>query len=234
MLDPDASKMVLRNLFRRTPIAKIEALRRALKTRSHMSVFRRLTLLGYLSSYTHRGRYYTLREIPQFDDFGLWHYGGVGFCRAGTLKAAVAELVEKSEAGRTHREVQDLLRVRGHNELLDHVRARQIGRKRLDNKNWLYVSAKVSRATKQWTRRQAQRKRATEVVGPLTAAMTIEVLIDVLQGSRVVVTPQQVVRRLHQRGVVVPLEHVQWVFEQYCLRKKKALTSRSSWRRGSN
>lgn len=220
MLNPAASKTALRNLFRRTPVVELEALRRALKTQTYMSVVRRLTLLGYLSSYTHRGRYYTLREIPQFDEVGLWHHGNVGFCRAGTLKATVTELVEKSEAGKTHQELQDLLRVRVHNELLEHVRAGRITRKPLDDKRWLYLSANASRAAKQWARRQTQKKRAAVLLGPLTAAMTVEVLVEVLQSSRVLVTPEQVVRRLHHQGVSVTLEHVQWVFERYELGKK--------------
>jgi len=221
MLDIDTAKTALRNLFRRSPIAQLDALYRALKTRSRMSVFRRLSLLGYLTSYTHTARYYTLREIPQFDEFGLWHYGGVGFCRAGTLKAAVAELVEKSEAGRTHREVQDMLRVRVRNELLNHVRAGQMGRRLLDDKHWLYVSAEPARAAKQWARRQAQGERAAEALGPLTSAVTIEVLVEVLLASRVHVSPQEVAGRLSRRGVTVALQHVEWVFERYDLGKKK-------------
>jgi len=221
MLDIDTAKTALRNLFRRTPIAQLDALYRALKTRSRMSVFRRLSLLGYLTSYTHTARYYTLREIPQFDEFGLWHYGGVGFCRAGTLKAAVAELVEKSEAGRTHREVQDMLRVRVRNELLNHVRAGQMGRRLLDDKHWLYVSAEPARAAKQWARRQAQGERAAEALGPLTSAVTIEVLVEVLLASRVHVSPQEVAGRLSRRGVTVALQQVEWVFERYDLGKKK-------------
>lgn len=234
MLDPDASKTALRNLFRRTPVVELEALRRALKTQTYMSVVRRLTLLGYLSSYTHRGRYYTLREIPQFDEVGLWHHGNVGFCRAGTLKAAVTELVEKSEAGKTHQELQDLLRVRAHNELLEHVRAGRITRRPLDDDRWLYLSANASRAAKQWARRQTQKKRAAVLLGPLTAAMTIEVLVEVLQSSRVLVTPEQVVRRLHHQGVSVPLEHVQWVFERYELGKKGGPDSPRSRRSNSS
>ena len=221
MLDIDTAKTALRNLFRRTPIAQLDALYRALKTRSRMSVFRRLSLLGYLTSYTHTARYYTLREIPQFDEFGLWHYGGVGFCRAGTLKAAVAELVEKSEAGRTHREVQDMLRVRVRNELLNHVRAGQMGRRLLDDKHWLYVSAEPARAAKQWARRQAQGERAAEALGPLTSAVTIEVLVEVLLASRVHVSPQEVAGRLSRRGVTVALQQVEWVFERYELGKKR-------------
>ena len=221
MLDIDASKIALRNLFRRTPIVQLEALCHTLKTRSRMSVFRRLTLLGYLTSYTHTARYYTLREIPQFDEFGVWHYGGVGFCQARTLKAAVMELVEKSEAGRTHREVQDLLRVRVRNELLDHVRARRMGRKLLDEKHWLYVSAEPARADKQWARRHAQGEQAAKALGPLTSAVTIEVLVEVLLASRVHVSPQEVARRLSRRGVTVDIQHVEWVFKRYDLGKKK-------------
>lgn len=222
MLDPIASKTALKNLFRRTPIVQLDALCRALKTRSHMSVFRRMKPLGYFTSCTHRSRYYTLRNIPRFDEFGLWHYGNVGFCRAGTLKAAVKELVDKSEAGRTQQELQDILRVRVQNALLDHARGKRIGRKALGKRNWLYVSATASRAAKQWTRRQAQKKRAAVLLGPLTAAMTVEVLVEVLQSSRprVLVTPEQVVRRIHHQGIRVPLEHVQWVFERYNLGKK--------------
>ncbi len=220
MIDPTTSKTVLRNLFRRTPVVKLEALFHALKTRTYMSVLRRLALLGYLTSYTHRGRYYTLREIPQFDEFGLWRYGNVGFCLGGTLKAAVTELVEKSDAGKTHQELQSLLRVRAHNELLEHVRAGHIVRRPLEDNRWLYLSADASRTAKQWAHRQAQKKRAAVLPGPLTAAMTIEVLAEVLQSSHVIVTPEQVVQRLHHQGVSVPLEHVQWVFERYELGKK--------------
>ena len=223
MLNPSASKSALKNLFRRAPIVQLNSLCRALKTRSHMSVFRRMKPLGYFTSCTHRSRFYTLRNIPRFDEFGLWFYGDVGFCRAGTLKAAVKELVEKSKAGRTHQELHDMLRVRVQNALLEHVRAKRITRKVLDKRNWLYLSANSSRAAKQWVRRQAQKKRAAAVLpGPLTAAMTVEVLVVVLQTSRprVLATPEQVVRRLHHQGVSVPLEHARWVFERYKLGKK--------------
>lgn len=221
MLDTNASKTALHHLFRRTPLAQLAVLYRTLKTRSRMSVFRRLQALGYLSSYTHRGSYYTLRETPSFDQFGLWHYGNVGFCRMGTLKAAVTELVEKSEAGRTLQELKDILRVRVQNALLDRVRAQRLGRRALDKKKWLYVSAEPARADKQWTRRHTQGEQSAKALGPLTSAVTIEVLVEVLLASRVHVSPQEVARRLSRRGVTIALQDVEWVFERYDLGKKK-------------
>ena len=46
-------------------------------------MFRKLKPLGYLASYTHRGRFYTLTEIARFDDHGLWSHEGVWFSRHG-------------------------------------------------------------------------------------------------------------------------------------------------------
>ena len=221
MLDPITSKAALRSLFHRAHVAQLGTLFRVLKTHARRSVMRRLKYADYLSSYTHTGRYYTLRDIPRFDQFGLWHYGDVGFCRVGTLKAAVTELVEKSEAGRTLQELKDLLRVRVQNALLDRVRAQRIGRKVMAKKKWLYVSAEPARAAKQWARRQAQGERAAEALGPLTSAVTIEVLVEVLLASRVHVSPQEVAGRLSRRGVTVALQQVEWVFERYDLGKKK-------------
>ena len=79
MLDPLQAKNALHKLFRRTPVVELDALFETLRTRSRMSVFRRMKEAGYLSSYTHSGRFYTLREVPQFDTFGLWRHRDVGF-----------------------------------------------------------------------------------------------------------------------------------------------------------
>jgi len=70
-----------------------------------MSVFRRLREIGYLSSYTHTGSYYTLADIPEFDDFGLWRHQAIGFSRFGTLKATVARRAENADTGCTHAEL---------------------------------------------------------------------------------------------------------------------------------
>jgi hypothetical protein len=62
----------LRKHLRRHKIATLPELKSALGTAADLTVFRKLKLLDYLSSYTHRGRYYALRETVRFDDAGLW------------------------------------------------------------------------------------------------------------------------------------------------------------------
>jgi hypothetical protein len=48
-----------------------------LGTDTALTVFRKLSQLGYRASYTHRGRFYTLSDIARFDDRGLWWHEAV-------------------------------------------------------------------------------------------------------------------------------------------------------------
>ena len=57
----------LRQFLRLQKIATLPELKQALGTTVDITVFRKLKELSYRSSYSHRGRYYTLDEIPQFD-----------------------------------------------------------------------------------------------------------------------------------------------------------------------
>jgi hypothetical protein len=59
-----------------------------------ISVRRFLKQIGYFRSYTHNGKWYTLRDAPDFDRDGLWH-----FSKHGTLTTTIGYLVGRSPAG---------------------------------------------------------------------------------------------------------------------------------------
>lgn len=107
----------LRSLLLRNKIATLDELKQALGTPVDVTVFRKLKPLDYLTSYSHRGRYYTLREIARFDDNGLWSQAAVWFSRFGTLLATAQAFVNRSPRGyfapelarALHVEVQDAL-----------------------------------------------------------------------------------------------------------------------------
>jgi hypothetical protein len=95
----------------------LDEMKHALGTAVDVTVFRKLKPLGYLTSYSHRGRYYTLREVARFDDHGLWSKADVWFSRFGTLLATAEAFVNRSPRGyfadelarALHVEVQDAL-----------------------------------------------------------------------------------------------------------------------------
>lgn len=220
MRSAKTARDALLGLFRRQKIADLDAVLAALDSRSRMTAFRRLSAVGYLSSYSHAGRYYTLRDVPEFDADGLWQHGGVLFSHAGTLKEAVARMVAQAEAGQFHRELQLRLRLRVHNTLADLVQNRRVGRERLQGE-YLYVSADAERAATQVARR-AQIGREPKLDERLDPMMVIEVLAEVIHGSVVALDAEEVASRLVARGVAVTVAQVEEIFRRHGVGKKTA------------
>jgi hypothetical protein len=189
-----------------------------------MSVFRRLKAIGYRSSFNHAGRYYTLADVPQFDQRGLWFHRNAGFSCAGTLKATVVELVEGSAAGMTPKDLLALLKLPVANTLYNTLHAlrheARIGHQELDGYH-LYISTDRQRANQQlMERRQVVRQEPSTPV-PMSEETVIAVLVEALQGAEVLVSASMVASRLAARGVAVTAAQVERIFTRYGLEPGK-------------
>jgi hypothetical protein len=222
MLNPADSVQALTALFRRQSIAELETLYAALETQSRMSVFRRLSEIGYMTSYTHAGRFYTLRSLPTFDPEGLWCHEGVCFSHHGTLKSTVIHMVEQSDSGRTQHELQVRLRIRVHNTLLDLVRQKRIGREPWTGQ-YLYVSGDGERAGAQLALRRTWADSAATL--EVATSAVIDVLLDLVRSAGIQVDAESVSERLGARGVAVTPEQVGEIFIRHGV--KKTALSRS-------
>ncbi len=120
----------LLEIFNAERVTDLQSLQDKFKDRSARSIFRDLLSKGYFSSFTHAGKYYTLKNIPRFDSDGIWFYQEIGFAQFGTLKNTLVKLIESSEAGKSHDELNKKLHIRVHNTLLDLVRNKKIMRKK--------------------------------------------------------------------------------------------------------
>ncbi len=101
----------LRDFLSRHLIATLDELKVALGSTATSTVLRKLRELDYLSSYSHRGAYYSLLGIARFDEHGLWQHRSVGFSRHGNLIATCQVLVDQSPAGMNAKELDALLGV---------------------------------------------------------------------------------------------------------------------------
>lgn len=203
-------------LFSRIEIADIKKLFTALNTKSRTTVFRCLKKIGYFSSYSHAGRYYTLHSIPIFDNVGLWHVQGASFSKYGSLKETVIQIVNKSKEGMTHQELECILRVRVHNTLRELVVSNLIGRTNTEKK-YLYISGDNKNASAQITLRQA--KITDERLSrPLNPFETIEVLVDLLHSEDWHL--KSIVNRMKTRNIIVSEHQVNEVFSRYNIKKK--------------
>jgi hypothetical protein len=123
-------RQYLVSLFTQQPCWMIEPLASKLGY-SVPSVRRFLGETGYWSSFTHNGKWYTLRSLPRFDQDGLWFFDTIGFSRAGSLTNTLIALTTRSPAGMGAEQLGERLHCRCHSILVQLCRRGKLQRQKL-------------------------------------------------------------------------------------------------------
>ena len=212
------SLQALRNLFASKTVVDLPTIQHALGDVSKMTTFRCLREVPYRRSYNKNGRYYSLHEPSKYDRFGLWTWEDISFSIDGSLRSTVCRLVHEAEAGATHRELRDILRLRVQNTLFDLLRKGEIERQRFSD---IYVYLHIDSAI-----RNAQCLRRHEWVdagGPvvpdeqvkISDGLVIEVLLAIIRhpGWKAI----DVARSLRGHSPPISQKQVSAVFAKYDL-----------------
>jgi hypothetical protein len=200
----------LKTLFEQQPCWMIDPLSRQMDY-SVASTRRFLSQTGYFSSFTHNGRWYTLRWIPRFSREGLWFYHDIGFSRAGSLTRTLVALIEASRGGMSAEQLGQKLRCRCHSVLIGLCRRGLIQRQRLRRAH-IYLAADVKTA-------EAQRRALiTAEAAVLPAEIAVMVLAEFIRKPSA--EPDELARRvLAKTAVCIEADQIRELFAQHGLKK---------------
>jgi hypothetical protein len=148
-----ADKLV--RLLNKQKVATMPQLKAALGTWVTYTVLRKLAPLGYRSSYSHGGAYFTLDSIAHYDALGLWSHRDIHFSRRGTLINTAEALVTESAAGYQTSELEVVVQVAVKDALRQLVHAGRLLRQQWQGL-YLYCALERRRRQEQWAARQAQ------------------------------------------------------------------------------
>jgi len=218
------------DLLRRWQIGTKKALCNELLI-SHMTVVRALKKYGYHSSYNANAAYYTLWDIPTFDEDGLWSHKQIYFSRDGTLEGTVVGLIERSADGFMVSELEKRLGTKVANVLCGLCRKGRIERY-CRGRYAVYISADRERGSSQRARREQQLEAAQAVVtarksGKIELPQGLDVVVVIRLLVQMIKTPKASVASLSQalqaQGVAIDAEQLRSTIAFYCLEKKGAL-----------
>ena len=172
-------------------IATMDQLKNLLGTSSRMTVFRKITKAGCLSSCSHSGKYYALKKIARFNKYGVWTHESVLFSKHGTLKNTLKEIIGESAKGFTAFELKKILKVKVEDTLCILTREKSVSRKKMSGV-FVYFSGNVKNGKKQELTR-------TDCLRPDSVATDRENLTDELKAALIIFfsTPNEKQRRLY-------------------------------------
>lgn len=207
----------LTQLFNTHRILTIKQLQ-AFSGRSRRTLFRDMSQLVSLSSYTHSGKYHTLESITRFNSDGLWFFQGVGFSRHGTLKVTLIHKIRGSLAGFTHEELSRLLRVRVHDSLRALVQSEKIKRRTLPDGVYVYLSHDDQQVQQQFNQRMSLQE--VSLVHLPSIDTRIEILAETVRYYlKIEVNAEKLMPGLRHRGVPVTCKEIETVLAFYDIKK---------------
>lgn len=149
----------LAEFFTKNKIATREQLKEVLGNPARCTFFRKLGQLEYLSSYSHRGMYYTLRSIARFSPHGLWECRTVWFSQFGNLLDTAAAFVQQSEEGYSAAELMDIVHVKTKHALTHLYRSGRLQREKIGS-SYIYLSPDSDIALRQRKAREVHCKKS--------------------------------------------------------------------------
>jgi hypothetical protein len=167
------SIQAIEKVLKHHKIATFDQLKADLGNPARCTIFRKLADLEYLSSYSHRGKYYTLRSIARFNALGLWDYRSVWFSHFGNLLDTAEALVKSSETGYTASELKEVLHVKTKHALTQLVRSARIKREPFDSV-YVYLSGEDHVADRQRKDRKTHLKRSFASVVIVNPDLAVE------------------------------------------------------------
>ena len=114
-----------------------------------------LKKVGYYSSFTHNSKYYTLADIPNFNDKGIWFHtdpvaGEIGFTKYKTAPNLIISLINSSETGMTEDKIREIMKIRVSNQLNVLMNKSKIQRLKIEKK-FYYFSKDEKKYYEQYT-----------------------------------------------------------------------------------
>ena len=186
-----------------------------------ISVRRFLKQIGYFRSYTHNGKWYTLRDAPDFDRDGLWHFKGIGFSKHGTLTTTIGYLVGRSPAGLSASELTQKLQHPCHAVLTQLHQAGRLDRLQLAGQ-FRYLAPDQELNARQ--REQAAGASPPTPTHSLSTQAALWVLVEYIKNPGL--SFEQISLRVQeQRDWSVAPESIQRFFQEQDLKKTPAAPS---------
>jgi len=185
---------------------------------SPMTAWRILTKHGYFTSYNFNASFYTLADIPEFDELGLWSFRNIRFSVYGSLTKTIMAIVANSDSGLDAHQLDDLLGLNTRPTLTRLFVHNKWEREKIGN-IYVYWGPEETHKACQKNRRLDEMKATRMQLTLPEAERIIAVLVELVQFPEM--TVKQLSRRLRKKGVNISAGDIGNIVDHYELKQKK-------------
>jgi len=206
--------------FNQHKIMTIDQLTHLLQS-SVVTVRRRLKKWHTFTSINQNGRYYTLPDIPFFNEHGLWSYQAVLFSKHGNLKQTILWLIHQSQSGLSAGEIAKIVNLSPNSSFFTQLKnASGIIRKKHHGR-FVYFSDRPQHVQRQINKRILRQSSSLEMP---TDADAVVILVELIKHSGISI--KQLTAKVQKKGRKIDSSVILRFLESHDLLKKTLDTGR--------
>ncbi len=188
---------------------------------SERTIQRRLKNWSAYTSYNKNCRYYTLPDIPHFNQYGIWKYKDIFFSKFGNLKNTIIAIVRNSEAGLNANEISDITGLPSYTFLSHFKNDPNIHREK-HRGVYIYFSNEPKEFNNQKRKRESIIQ-STALLDLPTDAEAISILVELIKNPTDNI--DQLARRIRRKGVPTSISKIMNLLIYHGIVKKNSMVS---------
>ncbi|MCP4763114.1 MAG: hypothetical protein GY870_15160, partial [archaeon] len=132
MANINERQIFVENIIRSKKIQTFEQILKHVSC-SEITLRRDIRQIEGITSYTHQGRFITLKDIPQFDNNGIWFYRKVGFTKYKNSLELIVHLINNSREGLSREQIQEILKIQIYQQIQTLLKRNELYRSKIGN-----------------------------------------------------------------------------------------------------
>lgn len=201
-------------LLRRKKVFTIEQVAKALNC-ALISARRYLKKWNTYKSCNKNSRYYTLPEVPKFDQHGLWQYEDIVFSKFGSLKETIVQLVLNSKSGLSVNELTSMTGT-SHTFLYQMQDISELKKEKIGSKYFFFSSQDVN------YRKQKDNLKQTQTSKLPSDSQAVLILVELIKNPDI--DSKKISANLAKQNHNIEAEVVSNLLEKHDLLKKNPIT----------
>ncbi len=220
MADTNERQILVENIIRSKKTLTFEQVFKHVSC-SEVTLRRDIRQINGITSYTHQGRFITLKDIPKFDHNGIWFYRKVGFTKYKNSLELIVHLINNSKEGLSREQIQEILKIEIYQQIQTLLKRNELYRIKIGNK-YIYLPEEVAKNQK----KRLQLINANNVEEYYDSMVSISDLVALLKAvlveKKVKIDIKNLKRFTQKYSLKIPLKKVEQLLLKYNLTEKKS------------
>ena len=220
MVDTDERQIFVEKFIRSKKIQTLEQILKHVSC-SEITLRRDIRRINGITSYTHQGRFITLKDIPEFDNNGIWFYRKVGFTKYKNSLELIVHLINNSREGLSREQIQEILKIQIYQQIQTLLKRNELFRIKIGNK-YIYLPEELAKNQK----KRLQLLNANNVEEYYDAMVSFSDLVALLKAvlveKKIKIDIKNLKRFTQKYSLKIPLKKVEQLLLKYNLAEKKS------------